>query len=140
MSRVNTCALTMLIACVFSIAISSGAQASARDKNHCVEYASDWPPLEDVTPPTLIRKVPPRYPFKSLVDKVNGLVVIQFTVSKDGKVENPRIVCSDPKRRFDAAALDSVREWLYRPATRDGQPVAYPGMHATVAFAIKGSF
>lgn len=137
MTRRALCTLMIAAAVmVLPAALTEYAQARPRDTNHCLGFDASWPDPEGVTPPKLVRQVLPRYPLKSAIDRASGVVIVQFIVTKDGKVDSPRIACSDPKRRFDDAALDAVREWVYEPATKDGQPVVYVGMQATVAFGV----
>ena len=77
----------------------------------------------DVKPPTLVRRVEPKYPDKLRADKKTGLVVLQIIVDEQGLVRNPVIVRhSEPE--LDAAALEAVRQWQYSPATLHGKLVA----------------
>jgi TonB family protein len=50
------------------------------------------------------------------------LVVLNIVVGTDGKPHDLR-VSSAPNRDFDEAALEAVRQWIFRPATCDGESV-----------------
>jgi TonB family protein len=53
-----------------------------------------------------------------------GDVLILLTVLPDGSVGDVRILKSSGSSQLDAGALVSAGYWRYRPAMRDGKPVA----------------
>jgi protein TonB len=53
-----------------------------------------------------------------------GDVLLDIRVERDGRVSEVRLKQSSGFDRLDRAAIDSVREWRFQPATVDGQPVA----------------
>jgi TonB family protein len=72
------------------------------------------------------RYVPPQYPDSALDDRVSGSVTVAYVVDKKGRVENVRVTQSNPRGVFDRAAMDAIREWRYRPAEYNGEPVEVP--------------
>jgi protein TonB len=44
---------------------------------------------------------------------IEGWVVVSFTVGTEGRVKNIRIVDADPKGVFEAAAVESIANWIY---------------------------
>jgi TonB family protein len=52
----------------------------------------------------------------------SGKVVLEADISSQGAVTAVRVV--SPQTGFDGAASDAARQWKYRPAARNGQPVA----------------
>jgi len=72
------------------------------------------------------RYVPPQYPDSALEDRVSGSVTVAYVVDEKGRVRNVRITESSPRGVFDRAAMDAIREWRYRPAEYNGQPVQVP--------------
>jgi D-alanyl-D-alanine endopeptidase (penicillin-binding protein 7) len=66
----------------------------------------------------------PQYPKSSLDKKETGTVLMGFQVNADGKVDDGRVVKSSGSRELDRAALDALLKCSFRPATKDGQPVA----------------
>lgn len=48
----------------------------------------------------------------------------QVIIGREGQVSDACVVsCSRPRLGFEEAAIDSVKQWRYRPATKDGVPV-----------------
>ena len=71
--------------------------------------------------PEAIVRVAPRYP-DDWGKGVEGTVMVQALVLRDGTVGATRIVKSIPM--LDEAAAASVRQWRFKPAMAKGQPVA----------------
>ena len=47
---------------------------------------------------------------------------ISLVVGADGKPHNLKMT-SPPNHDFDEAGLEAVRQWTFKPATCDGEPV-----------------
>jgi protein TonB len=69
----------------------------------------------------LIHQINPEYPTLARKTRVQGVVVMEAAISKDGSVESLRIVSGHPL--LSQAALDAVRQWRYRPTMLNGEPV-----------------
>jgi periplasmic protein TonB len=69
----------------------------------------------------LIREVTPHYPPLARLARIQGTVVLQAIIGKDGTVENLRVVSGHPM--LANAAIDAVKQWLYRPYSLNGAPV-----------------
>ena len=69
----------------------------------------------------LIQRTPPIYPPMAKSARVSGTVVIQATISKNGTIENPRVVSGPAMLR--QSALDAVKTWRFRPYMLSGEPV-----------------
>jgi TonB family protein len=54
--------------------------------------------------------------------RARGVVALTADVDSDGAVRNVRVVSGN--RALAAAAIQSIRQWRYRPYLKDGQPVA----------------
>jgi protein TonB len=63
----------------------------------------------------------PVYPEAAKRDKIQGVVRLAVLIGKDGTVKDARVVQS--VSALDQAAVDAVRQWTFRPGTRDGEPV-----------------
>lgn len=79
-----------------------------------------------VTNPELISssKVRPKYPEIARKAKIQGKVVLQAIIRKNGVVSNVQVLRS-PGRKFgfDEAAIAAVRQWRYKPGLQNGKPV-----------------
>lgn len=64
----------------------------------------------------------PHYPPEAREKKIQGQVVLDATISKEGVVENLRVMKS-PAESLSQSALDAVRTWRYRPYLLNGEPV-----------------
>lgn len=72
--------------------------------------------------PEAITKVPPQYPDIAREAGVDGQVLVQALVGKDGHVKDTRVVKSIPM--LDAAAVAAVKQWVFKPALSNNKPVA----------------
>jgi bla regulator protein BlaR1 len=55
----------------------------------------------------------PVYPHAALLQGIEGQVVIEFGLSADGDVLEPRVVSAQPAGVFDQAAVNAIRTWRY---------------------------
>jgi protein TonB len=69
----------------------------------------------------LIKKVDPIYPQSALIYHASGTVVIQTTIGKDGHTHDLHAI-SGPSE-LQQAALDAVKQWVYRPYLLNNEPV-----------------
>lgn len=77
----------------------------------------------------------PLYPQMARMARVHGAVVLQASISKNGVIENLRVVSGHPM--LTQAALDAVRQWRYRPYLLNGEPVEVE-TQITVNFNLAG--
>lgn len=78
-------------------------------------------------PPTEVAAVqtpPPEYPIELACAGLGGKAVLSVVVGPQGKPTDVQVVGSSGQPKLDASAQQRVREWLFKPATRDGKPVA----------------
>jgi TonB family protein len=61
----------------------------------------------------------PMYPAIAKAARIQGTVVLQATSSKQGAIENLRVLSGPPM--LQQAAMDAVRTWRYRPYLLNGQ-------------------
>jgi TonB family protein len=69
----------------------------------------------------LMQKTAPTYPPIAKTARVQGTVVIQATISKNGSIQSPHVVSGPVMLR--QAALDAVKTWRFRPYMLSGEPV-----------------
>ncbi|HET7441108.1 MAG TPA: TonB family protein [Terriglobales bacterium] len=70
----------------------------------------------------LIRKVQPTYPPLARQARIQGTVMLQAEISKDGTIENLRLISGHPM--LAPAAIEAVKQWRYKPYMLNGEPVA----------------
>ena len=75
-------------------------------------------------PPRPLVKVAPFYPLSARAKDIEGKVELVFVVQTDGSVSDIEVTDSFPGKIFVQAALRAVRQWRFKPGTKDGQPVA----------------
>jgi protein TonB len=71
----------------------------------------------------VLRRQDPVYPPVALAQLTSGWVEMEFTVAKDGTVQDVVVVASEPRRTFDSAAMAAMKRYRFGPVLRDGQPV-----------------
>jgi len=78
----------------------------------------------DVVAPVLIHRVDPEYPPIAQRAGVSGDVVAQLLVGIDGRVEDVRNITASSKGvGFERSTEAAIRQWRYRPATKNGVKV-----------------
>jgi TonB family protein len=88
-----------------------------------------------VAGPALIQEVKPRYSALAMKNKVQGKVMVFAVVDEKGYVLNPRVQKSLDVD-LDQSAVAAARQWQFRPALKDGLPVALP-ITIEMSFALK---
>jgi len=68
----------------------------------------------------VIRTVRAIYPEIAKKGHMGGKVLLRVIVGKDGKVTNPKVISGPGILRN--AALDAVKQWLFKPAMLNGEP------------------
>jgi TonB family protein len=87
----------------------------------------------NVPAPTKTRHVSPVYPPEARDAGVQGVVICEVTLNRDGRVAGVRVLRSIPA--LDAAAVEAVSQWEFTPTILNGEPVPVI-MTVTVNFAI----
>jgi protein TonB len=91
------------------------------------------PPAEDELPefgeyvyveelPEAVTRVQPVYPDLAREAGVDGTVLVQALVGKDGKVKDTKVV--KPIPMLNDAAVAAVKQWVFKPALSNNKPVA----------------
>lgn len=70
----------------------------------------------------LIKKIQPSYPPLARQARIQGRVLLQAEISKDGTIENLRLISGHPM--LAPAAIEAVKQWRYKPYMLNGEPVA----------------
>jgi TonB family protein len=85
---------------------------------------------------TPLSQVAPTYAHDLRLSGVEGEVVVGFTISKTGEVQNAAVV-SSTDRALEDPTLAAVRQWRFSPAMKDGVAVSVKAVQA-VSYSITG--
>ncbi len=89
----------------------------------------------ELSAPDAIQKSDPGYPIELMRANVQGNVTLYAIIHADGTVGDIRVLTS-PDDRLDALAKSALARWKFRPATKDGQPVALEAV-VVIPFRVK---
>ena len=84
------------------------------------------PPLRiggDVAQPNLIFQPKPVYPPSMRAMGIEGSVEIEAIIGADGTILAPHVISGGIHPDLAAAAMESVKQWRYRPGMLNGQPI-----------------
>ena len=84
----------------------------------------------------LTRRVQPTYPPLARSARIQGQVVLAAIISKEGRIENLRVLAGHPM--LVRAALEAVSQWRYRPYILNSEPVEVE-TQITVNFSLSGN-
>ncbi len=73
---------------------------------------------------TPLVRFPPEYPMSAMTSRIEGYVLLRFTVTETGAVAEPEVLRSEPSNVFDRAAMRAVLRWKYQPQLANGEPVS----------------
>jgi len=76
----------------------------------------------DVLRPEKISGPDPQYTEIARKARIQGVVILEAIIDKEGYVQNVKVLKSLPMG-LDQAAVEAVRTWRFRPATLNGRPV-----------------
>jgi protein TonB len=103
---------------------SSSAAATGPSESAAGGLATDAAERVRLSPGTaevVSHPVEPNYPLLARQMKVQGSVVLQALIGKEGNIQDLRVL-SGPTI-LSAAAREAVRQWRFRPYLQAGQPV-----------------
>lgn len=84
-----------------------------------------------------INKVEPVYPPRALKRGIEGYVIVEFTVTKEGRTKDIHVVEASHTAIFDRAALQAAAKFRYKPMVINGKTVEVPGVLNKITFAIE---
>jgi protein TonB len=83
-------------------------------------------------------KIQPIYPRRALARGIEGYVILEFTVTRQGTVKDIKVIKSDPKTTiFHDAAIKAAGKFKYKPRVVDGQAIEVPGVKNKISFKIE---
>jgi len=94
-----------------------GVVSSSPGSNHALHVRVSSGVMQGL----LLSKVQPQYPADAREQKIQGVVLLQVTIDKEGNVANITLISGHPS--LAPAAIEAVKQWKYRPYLLNGDPV-----------------
>ena len=123
------CSLPLVIWLVFSSSMTPAesrgwvAGQSGTSANRQVWPPADaFPPGSGIVLPRVLHEVRPAYTVDALRTGVQGITRLECVVETDGTVQRVRVAKS-LDAGLDQEAVKALKQWRFRPGTRDGTPV-----------------
>lgn len=88
---------------------------------------------EDILP--MIR-ISPEYPSRAARLGQEGYVIMGFSIDKNGKPIDIKVVESEGGKAFEESAMEALQKWRYRPALKGGKPVRFDGLKTQLTFKL----
>jgi len=86
--------------------------------------------------PEIIKLVKPEYPPQAISARIEGVVVLEATVTEQGDVADVKVISGPPM--LIPAAIKAVEEWKYEPTLINGRPVSVI-LTANVNFSLRNA-
>ena len=132
--------VAVIASATFTFVLGSD-DAGAKDVAQQIGTASVFPERAQlpkaVAKSTMVHHVPAVYPQGAVAMRVEGTVMLQARIDKDGKVADLHPV-SGPKQLLQAA-MDAVKQYRYKPYSLMGQPVEVE-TQVQVDFSLAGGY
>lgn len=135
--------VTVLIvrAAIGDSAVISGGFTSDQARELAARFsagrAARAPQGGDVTLPTPIYQAKASYPAAAMAARIEGSVLLEVVVLKDGSTGTVTVVESlDPTLGLDQEAVNALKQWTWKPGTKDGKPVDV-AVKVEITFALK---
>jgi periplasmic protein TonB len=101
-----------------SAAVGGGPMAGQMGKGPGAMFDGDLLPLQ---------RIPPQYPRDAARSGITGWVQLEVLVNADGTVRSAKVLDAKPRGIFEAAAVQAVMRWKFKPKIQDGKPVEQRG-------------
>jgi len=118
--RVQRRVFGQALACIVLAHSATGLDAQRKSDEAPPEKVYDLGP--ELTPPKVIKQVPPRQSTAHGV-RIVGTVTVALIVSSQGIPKDVRVVKGLDKD-LDQSTVEAVGQWRFEPARKDGKPVA----------------
>jgi TonB family protein len=123
-----------LLAAGYSAVQAFPLQGSGQSQTERHVYSTKDP---GVVLPTIVREVKPQYTQEAIDAHIEGFVKLAIVIEADGSVSDVRVTESlDPTFGLDDQAVKAAWQWSFKPATKDGKPVAI-GVELQLRFILK---
>jgi protein TonB len=76
----------------------------------------------DVKAPVVEHRVDPIYSDMARKTRVNGIVIVEAIINRNGEVEQVKVIKGLPMG-LSESAVEAVKQWKFKPGTLNGEPV-----------------
>ncbi|MBO5392837.1 MAG: TonB family protein, partial [Pseudomonas sp.] len=114
-------------------AVAEQARVAAADNARRAQQATAAADVRQYLP---ISKQAPDYPQRALDKGIQGNCTVEYSVTPQGKVDNPKVV-GNCHPAFIRPSLVAAATFRYQPRMVDGQPVTVPGVRNTFHYKIQ---
>ena len=127
----------LLVSFAIAIVVCSAVTVSAIAVIPMVQPSQIYKPGKDVTPPTVLTEVKPTYTPEAMERKIQGTMLLGVVILSSGDVGDVHVTRSlDAEYGLDREAVSAMKRWTFRPAMKDGKPVAVE-VAVEMAFTLK---
>ncbi|MGQ8366792.1 TonB family protein [Glaciecola sp. 1036] len=91
-------------------------------------------PIESGVRPLVRRQ--PKYPPVAARDGIEGYVVLSFSITASGTVDNIEVIEAQPKGIFETEAKRALRKWKYQPQMQNGVVTAMHNQQVQLDFTM----
>ena len=99
------------------------------------QHDQDIEITEATLKPVAVYKEPPEYPASK---RTNGVVILEYTVTKEGETTDIKVL-SSTSNAFSSSAKKALRAFRYQPVLVEGKPVATKGLKHKFTFEFDSS-
>jgi len=89
----------------------------------------------DITAPVKIHYPSPRYTEEGRQARITGVVILEVVIDREGNVVGVKVLKGLPMGLTESA-VETAREWKFKPALRGGEPVAM-FLNLTIRFSLQ---
>jgi protein TonB len=76
------------------------------------------------------------YPPAAAQQRIEGWVVLEFTVTYMGTIKDPKVVEFFPSDIFNQSALQAISKWKYKPRIIKGKKITSRGVQVKISFEL----
>jgi protein TonB len=106
----GSASISIILLSYFAATALAGAQAMPRAVRVSRDYSAGL----------MMKHVPPEYPVDAKKQRIEGTVVLQVEIDRQGNVTDAKVVSGH--RALVASAIDAVKQWKYHPYMINGEP------------------
>jgi TonB family protein len=118
---VAACALLGVVTATSAVALRVGVDSHESADKQTSKKGAPHIVSAGIMQGNVISKVTPKYPPEAKTARIQGTVVLDAVIDKEGRVDSLKVV-SGPSE-LQQSSLDAVRQWKYKPFLLNGEPI-----------------